>query len=103
MSVLDRNSPVLDSRNVDKAPGNVYECRVWFWPEEEGGYSAIVPSLPGVASQGETEREVLDNVREAFQGAVAEYRESGEKIPWRQDITREKPNATIEKWILVNV
>jgi len=81
----------------------VYECRVWLCPEDEGGYSAIVPSLPGVASQGETQEEALDGIKEAFQGVAAEYLESNDEIPWCHDIVRQKPHGAIEKWILVNV
>ncbi len=35
----------------------------------EEGYSVWVPGLPGCASQGETEQEALDNIRDA----IAEY------------------------------
>ena len=35
-------------------------------PEDEGGYSVIVPGLPGCVSQGETREEALDNIREAI-------------------------------------
>ncbi len=34
---------------------------------EEGGYWAEVPSLPGCFSQGETQREVKDNIKEAIE------------------------------------
>jgi predicted RNase H-like HicB family nuclease len=37
--------------------------------ESEEGYAVSVPGLPGCWSQGATEREALDNVREA----IAEY------------------------------
>ena len=35
-------------------------------PCEEGGYTAIVPSLPGCISEGETREEALRNIREAI-------------------------------------
>ncbi len=35
--------------------------------EKEGGFSAFVPALPGCASQGETEEEALQNVKEAIE------------------------------------
>ena len=35
-------------------------------PEDEGGYSVLVPGLPGCVSQGETRDEALDNIREAI-------------------------------------
>ena len=34
--------------------------------EEDGGYSAYVPDLPGCASQGDNKREALKNIREAI-------------------------------------
>ena len=35
---------------------------------EEGGFWAEVPALPGCASQGETMKELIANVREAIAG-----------------------------------
>lgn len=35
--------------------------------EETGGYSVVVPGLPGCVSQGETRNEALDNIKEAIQ------------------------------------
>ena len=37
-------------------------------PEDEGGYSVIVPALPGCVSQGETIEEVQANIVEAAEG-----------------------------------
>ena len=36
-------------------------------PSDEGGYTAIVPSLPGCISEGDTEEEALANIREAIE------------------------------------
>jgi len=36
-------------------------------PSEEGGYTAIVPSLPGCISEGNTKEEALKNIREAIE------------------------------------
>ncbi|OGP63122.1 MAG: hypothetical protein A2169_09840 [Deltaproteobacteria bacterium RBG_13_47_9] len=36
-------------------------------PSEEGGYTAIVPSLPGCISEGDTKEEALKNIREAIE------------------------------------
>ncbi len=36
-------------------------------PSEEGGYTAIVPSLPGCISEGNTKEEALRNIREAIE------------------------------------
>jgi predicted RNase H-like HicB family nuclease len=36
-------------------------------PQEEGGYTVYVPSLPGCVSQGETTEEAMANIREAIE------------------------------------
>lgn len=35
-------------------------------PDEDGGFAAICPELPGCVSQGETEEQALENVEEAI-------------------------------------
>ena len=35
-------------------------------PQEEGGYTVYVPSLPGCISQGETYDEAIENIKEAI-------------------------------------
>jgi len=41
--------------------------RVVLEPSEEGGYTAVVPSLPGCISEGETRDEALANIKEAIE------------------------------------
>ena len=36
-------------------------------PSEEGGYNAIIPSLPGCISEGDTKEEALKNIQEALE------------------------------------
>jgi predicted RNase H-like HicB family nuclease len=36
-------------------------------PSEDGGYTTIVPSLPGCISEGDTKEEALKNIREAIE------------------------------------
>ncbi|HLD04175.1 MAG TPA: type II toxin-antitoxin system HicB family antitoxin [Candidatus Nanoarchaeia archaeon] len=36
-------------------------------PQEEGGFTAYVPSLPGCISEGNTKKEALKNVKEAIE------------------------------------
>lgn len=36
-------------------------------PSEEGGYTVIVPSLPGCISEGDTREDALRNIREAIE------------------------------------
>ena len=40
--------------------------RVVLEPSEEGGFTAVVPALPGCISEGDTREETLANVREAI-------------------------------------
>jgi len=35
-------------------------------PAEEGGFGVYVPELPGCFSQGETEEDALDNIKDAI-------------------------------------
>ena len=43
-------------------------------PSEEGGYTALVPSLPGCISEGDTVEDAMRNIREA----IELYLESGD-------------------------
>ena len=35
-------------------------------PSDEGGYTVLVPALPGCISQGDTRQQALDNITEAI-------------------------------------
>jgi len=43
------------------------EIKVILEPQEEGGFTVYVPSLPGCISQGETKAEALKNIKEAIE------------------------------------
>jgi len=43
------------------------KVRVVLEPSEDGGYTAVVPSLPGCISEGETRDEALANIKEAIE------------------------------------
>lgn len=55
--------------------------RVLIEIDEEGGYVATVPSLPGCISQGETRSEALENIKEAIQGYIESLEKHGEAVP----------------------
>lgn len=42
-------------------------------PQEGGGFTVLVPALPEVVTEGDTEQEALANVAEAIR-AILEYR-----------------------------
>jgi predicted RNase H-like HicB family nuclease len=45
----------------------VMKLKVVLEPSDEGGYTALVPSLPGCISEGDTKEEALTNVRDAIE------------------------------------
>ena len=36
-------------------------------PSDEGGYTAVVPALPGCISEGDTKEDAVRNIREAIE------------------------------------
>jgi predicted RNase H-like HicB family nuclease len=49
--------------------------------ENDGGYVAIVPALPGCVSQGDTRAEALKNIEEAIEIYLEDVKAAGEPIP----------------------
>lgn len=43
------------------------KIKVILEPSEEGGYTAVAPSLPGCISEGDTKETALNNIREAIE------------------------------------
>jgi len=43
------------------------KLRVVLEPSDEGGFTALVPSLPGCISEGDTRDQALANIHEAIQ------------------------------------
>ena len=50
-------------------------------PDETGGYTVEVPSLPGCISEGDTLDEALANIKEATDLWIDDARAHGEDIP----------------------
>lgn len=55
---------------------------VYLEPDEEGGYIAIVPTLPGCVTQGETKEEALAMAEDAIRGYVESLKKHGEPLPF---------------------
>ena len=49
--------------------------------EQDGGYVASVPALPGCVSQGDNREAALANIREAIELYLDDCRDAGEPIP----------------------
>lgn len=62
--------------------------QVLIYPDnEDGGYVAECPSLPGCFSQGETWEETLVNIKEAIALYIEDMVENGEAVP-EDDLAR---------------
>ncbi len=48
---------------------------------EEGGYTVVVPSLPGCITQGDTWQEAMANAREAIAGYIEALKDIGKPVP----------------------
>ena len=63
------------------------ELKVVLEEQQEGGYTAYVPSLSGCVSQGENKDEALENIKEAIElyletddNEMVNYQDKGEAI-----------------------
>ena len=52
-----------------------------FYSEEDGGYIAIVPELPGCSAFGETEEEALKEIKIAIELWIEAAKKEGREIP----------------------
>jgi predicted RNase H-like HicB family nuclease len=57
------------------------QFNVIFCPEPEGGFTAIVPSLPGCISYGKDLKEAKESITDAIGGYIASIKKHKEKIP----------------------
>jgi antitoxin HicB len=55
--------------------------RIVLIPEEEGGYSVLVPALPGCYTQGETRDEAIAMAKEAIELHLESLRREGDEVP----------------------
>ena len=55
--------------------------RVLIEEDEDGGFVAEVPALPGCVSQGDTREDALANVREAIAAYLESLEERGDPVP----------------------
>ncbi len=59
--------------------------RVLLNKEPEGGFTVVVPSLPGCVTYGETMDEAIVNVREAIELYIESLVAHGEPIPTEEN------------------
>jgi predicted RNase H-like HicB family nuclease len=63
---------------------NRYPAQV-FWSDEDGGFIAIAPDLPGCSSFGETQQEALSELQDAILAWIEAARTAGNPIPEPSD------------------
>jgi predicted RNase H-like HicB family nuclease len=55
--------------------------RILLRKEPEGGYTIIVPSLPGCVTYGDTIEQAIEMAKEAIELYIESLKEHGEEIP----------------------
>jgi predicted RNase H-like HicB family nuclease len=60
--------------------------RVLLRKEPEGGFTAMVPTLQGCISYGDTIEEAIAMVKEAIEGYIESLKAHGEEIPTEKDV-----------------
>jgi len=53
--------------------------------ENDGGYVAVVPTLPGCVSQGDSREETLKNISEAIELYLEDVIAAGESVPVEEE------------------
>lgn len=64
-----------------------------FYPSESGGYTVVVPDLPGCVTQGNDLANAIEMAVDAASGWVLDCLEDGEEIP---DATTDTKNIELE-------
>lgn len=62
--------------------------RILLRKEPEEGYTAIVPTLSGCITYGDTTEEAVDMAKESIEGYLESLMAHGEEIPTEQDLIR---------------
>ena len=58
-----------------------YSFSVVLEPQEGGGFTVVVPALPEVVTEGDSEQEALANAEEAIRAVLEYRRDQGPLIP----------------------
>jgi predicted RNase H-like HicB family nuclease len=71
-----------------------YNYTVVLEREDDGGYHAFCPALPGCHSQGDTYNEAIENIEDAIRLYIESLSSHGEEIP-EEDITIKPLKVTV--------
>jgi len=59
---------------------------VLLMPDEDGGYVAECPAIPGCISEGDTLEQALENIRDAISACLETMMEHGWEMPKETDV-----------------
>ncbi|MBI5449720.1 type II toxin-antitoxin system HicB family antitoxin [Candidatus Gottesmanbacteria bacterium] len=79
----------MKTKTKKKINHKIYNYTAIFEPAEEGGFTALIPALPGCVSEGDTFEEALKNIKEA----TALYLEVAQEE--KMDIIRDKQSVIV--------
>ena len=68
-------------RNVGVGRGGSHRFTIVLRPEPEGGFTAMVPGLPGCVTHGRTLTEAKQMAKDVITGYIESLRKHGEPIP----------------------
>ena len=69
--------------------------RILLRKEPEGGYTVIVPSLPGCVTYGGTIEEAIKMAKEAIELYIESLKEHGEEIPTEEATLEYTPTVEV--------
>ena len=72
---------MIDIQWSEVMPKARYRYNIMLRPEPEGGYTALVPALPGCVTYGRTLKEAQEMARDAISGYIASLRKHDDPIP----------------------
>ena len=69
--------------------------RITMRKEPEGGYTVLVPALPGCITCGKTVEEAIVMAKDAIRGYVESLIEDGEEIPLEEELIECRLNVEV--------
>ena len=78
----------------------MYTYKIHLHKETEGGYTVVVPALPGCITYGENLEEAMSMAKEAVEVYIEELQSRGEQIPDDRDTLEYSLNLE-SAWIKV--
>jgi antitoxin HicB len=72
---------MLPFANGDNVMTAKHSFTVVLEPQADGGFTVLVPALPEVVTEGDTEEEALENAQEAIRAILEFRRDRGLAIP----------------------